>query len=325
VSSYSLGTVKEDRLSFEGGTLAGANDLAMLLILGAPFFLVPILSRNSSRIGKAAALVLGAIVLVVVVRSASRSGLLALVAILLVLFWSRPFAGKLKLGLLSIALIAAFLAVTPREILSRYSTLFTDADNGDEIATSAQESSMVRQHLLQQSLRLTMEHPIFGLGPGIFAVGEAKLAREEGEKATWHVSHNSYTQVSSETGIPGFLFYLAAIWTTFGNIFWFRSHGRGDATGRTSAIGMALLLSLISLCVTLLFSSSAYLPYMPMLMGLSVAFRSSLQWEMSLQSHSPALAVPQPTVAVAGPVPPVVTSSGKPIYRFLGRPRRSGA
>ena len=322
-ASFSLGTVKADRFSFGAGTLAGSNELAMLLVLGAPFFLVPMLSKSSSRFSKAVAIVLGLAVLIPVVRSASRGGLLAVILMLAVLFWTIPFAGKMKLGLLSIVLVVLFFALTPREVLSRYGTLFSSASSGDEVAASAEESSQARQYLLEQSLRLTMQHPIFGLGPGVFVVGESELAASEGQKAAWHVSHNSYTQVSSEMGIPGLLLYLAALGCTFRNVFWFRSRSSVDPTGRASAMGLALLLSLIGLCVGLTFSSSAYLFYLPMLMGLSVAFRNSLQLELDRQAYSPLGTAPEPPMA--RPVQPVATSSGKPVYRFLGRPRRSGA
>jgi len=322
-ASYGLGTLKGDRLAFEGGTLAGANELAMLLVLGVPFFLVPVFSQSSSRVRKLIALALGAVALVVVVKSASRGSLLALIVMLLVLFWTRPFAGKVKLGVVTIVLVVLFFAVTPREILSRYETLFSNAETDDEIATSAQKSSEARQYLLEQSLRLTMQHPIFGLGPGVFVVGEANLAQAEGQQATWHVSHNSYTQVSSEMGIPGLLLYLAALWTTFRNVFWFRPRSRIDPTGRASAIGLALLLSLIGLCVGLTFSSNAYLSHLPMLMGLSVVFRRSLQLEIERYSHAPAVTTPEPSMVVHAKQ--AATNSGKPVYRFLGRPRRSGA
>ncbi|HSR06311.1 MAG TPA: O-antigen ligase family protein, partial [Bryobacteraceae bacterium] len=275
-SSYALGTVRQDRLAFAGGTLGNSNELSMLLVLGVPFVLMPMFSQSSSRARKIIALALAAVMLVVVIKSASRSSLLALISILLVLFWTRPFAGKIKLALLGVVLLFVFLAATPREILSRYLTIFGDAASSDDIATSAQESSAARQFLLDQSLKLTMQHPIFGLGPGVFAVGEADLSKEEGRTASWHVSHNSYTQVSSEMGIPGLLFYLVALWATFRNIFWFRAHSHIDPTGRASAMGLALLLSLIGLCVNLAFSSDAYSSYLPMLMGMSIVFRKSL-------------------------------------------------
>jgi O-antigen ligase len=322
-ASFGLGKLREDRLSFGAGTLAGANELAMLLLLGAPFFLVPMFSKSSSRFSKLVAIVLGIAVLIPVVRSASRGGLLSVILIFAVLFWTIPFAGKIKLALLGVVLVVLFFALTPREVLSRYSTIFSSAAAGDDVAASAEESSQSRQYLLEQSLRLTMEHPIFGVGPGIFVVGESQLAESQGQKASWHVSHNSYTQVSSEMGIPGLLLYLALLWCTFRNVFWFRSRSGIDPTGRASAVGLALLLSLIGLCVSLTLSSSAYLFYLPMLMGLSVAFRNSLQLEIDRQAYSPTLIAPEPPAA--RPVKPAATSSGKPVYRFLGRPRRSGA
>ena len=320
-SSYALGMNIGDRLTFQSGTLGNSNELSMLLILGAPFLLLSVLTQGSSRVRSLVALALGAMVLIVVIRTASRSSLLAVVSILLVLFWTRPFAGKLKLVLVTVILLLVFFAATPPEILSRYVTVFGDAESGNDVAVSAQESSVARQHLLQQSLKLTMAHPIFGLGPGVFTVGEAELAKSEGQAASWHVSHNSFTQVSSEMGIPGLLLYLVALWFTFRNISWFRAHSRVDPTGRASAMGLALLMSLIGLCVNLTFDSDAYFPYLPMLMGMSVVFRKSLQLE--IERHSPALTAPEPSMVI--PTEPIRASSGKPLYRFLGRPRRSGA
>ena len=320
-ASYALGLLKGDRLAFQAGTLGNSNDLSTLLVLGIPFILVPVFSKGSSRFRKIMGLALCAMALIVVIKSASRGSLVALIAVLLVLFWTRPFIGKVKLGVLTVAMLFVFFAVTPREILSRYVTIFADASSSDGIAASAQESTMARRQLLQQSLKLTMEHPLFGVGPGIFAVGEAQLAEAEGQRAMWHVSHNSYTQVSSEMGIPGLFLYLFGLWATFQNVLWFRAHSRIDPTGGVSAMGLALLLSLVGLCVNLTFASMAYLAYLPILTGLSLAFRKSLQLDMD--QHSAVVTAPQPRLAAetksAGARP------GKTLYRFLGRPRRAGA
>lgn len=320
-ASYALGSLKGDRLAFEAGTLGNSNDLATLLVLGIPFFLVPVFSKASSPFRKIGALALCAMTLIVVIKSASRGSLLALITILVVLFWTTSFAGKVKLGLVTVVMLLVFFAVTPREVLSRYVTIFGDSTSNDQIAASAQESSLARRLLFEQSLKLTMQHPLFGVGPGIFAVGEAQLADAEGQKAMWHVSHNSYTQVSSEMGIPGLLLYLLGLWTAFRNVFWFRAHSRVDPASRVSAMGLALLLSLVGLCVSLTFSSNAYLSYLPMFMGLSVAFRKSLQLDM--ERHCAVATAPQPRLAAE--TKPAGTSPGKTLYRFLGRPRRAGA
>ena len=323
VASYALGVSLEDRLTLASGTLGNSNELSMLLLLGTPFFLVPVFSKGTSHWRWVVPLVLCAGALIIVIRSASRSNLIAIVVMLLVLFWTSTFAGKIKLGVLTVVLVLVFVAMVPREVLSRYVTIFGTAGANDEIAESAEESSLARQHLFQQSLKLTMEHPIFGLGPGIFAVGEADLAKSQGQVATWHVSHNSYTQVSSEMGIPGLLLYLAGMWFTFRNIFWIRAQSGKDPGGRASALGLAMLLSLMGLGVNLFFSSNAYFSYLPMLMGMSVAFRKSLQFEMSRYSLAsvPQAPLPAPESRTTLPVKPAV-SSGKPVYRFLGRSAR---
>ena len=49
VASYVLGTSQQDRLTLTSGTLGNSNELSMLLLLGAPFFLVPVFSKGTSR------------------------------------------------------------------------------------------------------------------------------------------------------------------------------------------------------------------------------------------------------------------------------------
>ena len=100
-SFYALGTVVDDRLAFASGTLGNANELSMVLLLGAPFFLVPVFSRDSSWFRKLVCLALCGVVLVLVIKSASRSNLLAIISILAQLLTGR-LPVKLKLGLLSI-------------------------------------------------------------------------------------------------------------------------------------------------------------------------------------------------------------------------------
>jgi len=57
--------------------------------------------------------------------------------------------------------------------------------------------------LFLRSIQLTFEHPILGVGPGEFMDAEAEEAAVAGKKAMWHFTHNSYTELSSETGLPG--------------------------------------------------------------------------------------------------------------------------
>ena len=71
-----------------------------------------------------------------------------------------------------------------------------------------------RLALLKASWTATLEHPFLGVGPGIFMDYQANSARGSGERGMWHVTHNAYTQVSSECGLPALVFYLGALGVT---------------------------------------------------------------------------------------------------------------
>ncbi len=59
------------------------------------------------------------------------------------------------------------------------------------------------------ALRTAVAHPLFGTGPGTFARPYAQLKRPESEMA--RLVHNDYLEQASDSGWPGFLFYLGFI------------------------------------------------------------------------------------------------------------------
>ncbi len=54
-------------------------------------------------------------------------------------------------------------------------------------------------------------HPLFGVGPDQFAAAVSQEAAGDGQQVPWLGTHNTYTQVSSECGIPALIFYVAVI------------------------------------------------------------------------------------------------------------------
>jgi O-antigen ligase len=139
--------------------------------------------------------------------------------------------------------------------------------------------------LLKSSIQFTMQHPIFGVGPGEFSDYEAAFAKSESRRAAWQVTHNAYTQVSSEAGIPALLFYLAAIVMTF------RTFGRvyRAARARPQLRSMAIAcfccqLSMVGFCTATVFLSLAYTMYLPTMSGLALAVGQSLDLELAGRS-----------------------------------------
>jgi O-antigen ligase len=72
-------------------------------------------------------------------------------------------------------------------------------------AASAKESTDERENLLQNSIKYTLQNPFFGVGIGNFPVYNGNMLHRSD---AWYGTHNTYTQASSEAGIPALLLLL---------------------------------------------------------------------------------------------------------------------
>jgi O-antigen ligase len=119
---------------------------------------------------------------------------------------------KIGLALVVLLAVAAAGGILPKRLSDRFQT-FVSADAGD-LAADALASTEERKAIFWESVRITLLHPIFGVGPGMFEDVENVLARADGKrKGYWLGTHNTYTQLSSECGIPVLILFLA-LWIT---------------------------------------------------------------------------------------------------------------
>jgi O-antigen ligase len=186
----------------------------------------------------------------------------------------------------------------PQNIRDRYRTVYTNETTSD--VSVAQESSEERYQLLLTSLKLTFQHPLLGVGPGQFQVASTDAARATNSFAHWRETHNVYTQVSSEEGIPAAFFYIAALVYCFKELGAIRKmYRRAQASllnpslpapaaqnleekyEDTSTMAFCLTLSLVSFAVFGFFSSMAYLFFFPTLAGLIAVFGRAARAELS--------------------------------------------
>jgi O-antigen ligase len=145
-----------------------------------------------------------------------------------------------------------------------------DADA--EMLGSAVTSSSNRMQMLLRSLELTAKHPLFGVGPGMFPVAENDMAVAEGKRGAWLGTHNSFTEVSSECGIPAFLFYSAILLLSLKKSYsLYRRTKANPEWKEISTHALALNYSLIAFFVTGIFVHSAYTALLPVLAGLTVS------------------------------------------------------
>ncbi len=284
IASYRFGRIQSDgRFSFASGSMANANDFAVHLLIALPFCLLIVFDRARSLVFRLAMTVASASILLVSLRTGSRSAMLSIGIVGLFAAWKASSMQRILIAacLLFAILLAPVLA--PRAWM-RMLTVFDSSaayESGD--AASAVESTNARKHLLMRSIEVTMEHPLTGVGAGEFMDAEASLAHEEGVRATWQVTHNAYTQVSSETGIPALLCFLGAIFGPIGLCFRLYNRTRGDPRLRQIAqMSLFLMLALICLSANMFFDALAYSYYVPALAGLTVALWNASQDPMRM-------------------------------------------
>jgi O-antigen ligase len=140
------------------------------------------------------------------------------------------------------------------------------ADVQDESAIASQTQ---RTELFHQSVNYAVTHPLVGVGPGQFAVAVFGDAVKEGRAAPWLGTHNSYTQVASECGIPAFLLYTAVVILALGSNF--RIYRGGPEDSR--ALAFCLFSGVLVYAVCTFFFHIAYSSYLPALAGMSIALR----------------------------------------------------
>ncbi|MEZ5396550.1 MAG: O-antigen ligase family protein [Bryobacterales bacterium] len=207
-------------------TYGNPNDLAFLILFGLPLSLWVVFDKRARAWQRILFLAGVVIALPVLVRTGSRAGIIVIAVVALYLFWRVSAGNRIRMVVAGALLVPIAIAVVPRELIVRYSTMFSaqsqadplenDVSAEDELtASSAAESANMRLDLLKRSLIVTLENPLLGVGPGMFVVAENELAVADGRRrGYWKGSHNMYTQISSEIGLVGFvLFGMILVWS----------------------------------------------------------------------------------------------------------------
>ena len=265
-----LGAEQGGRLQLSFGSFANSNELASYMIMLSPLTLLVASMRRYNWFLRGISLLLCFLCLAAASRTGSRGAIFSLGVVVLLLFFNYSIQAKLKFIVVVVPTILVLLAFMPQEALSRYITAFKQQDDLGSSTTEIQQSALAstesRMALLLQSIQVTIENPIFGVGVGTFSAAAAAMSAEAGKKALWQVSHNAYTQVSSESGIPSLVFYLAACWCLVRGLWrlirkpkWseIRSPGFYAPTEETRQLALHLLLAFAATATYGMFASTA--------------------------------------------------------------------
>ncbi len=227
--------------------LSNPNDLAINIALNWPLCLVFLLTARG--IAKKVLWTVAMLVMIYAVMATySRAGFMALAVAILFCLWDIGIRGR-RIYLLGVAALClvGMLVVAPGNYIRRLETLVGRFQEGDYDRGSAE----ARKELLIKSLAITATHPVFGVGPGNFP----------SYTGLWRVTHNTYTQLSSECGIPALLLFLLLLWKAFLNLRYLRKMPRTPEKEEIHLYASALGASFLAYLVGAFFSSTAYEPY----------------------------------------------------------------
>jgi len=152
---------------------------------------------------------------------------------------------------------------------------------------------------LKQSLIYTMQHPMFGVGLGQFSNYEGQQSLAAGKVGNWHETHNAFTQVSSECGIPALIFFVLGIGSALLSVNRIYRRARRDGYKEIANASFCYLLSMVGFMVSITFLANAFRFYLPAMIGLAIALSTAAEREMS----GGRLSEPARTVGWVGPIP----------------------
>jgi O-antigen ligase len=221
-----------------GGMFENPNDLALHLVTMIPIAvaLVPGSSGLAKKLfyGACAVLAMGGLV-----PTFSRGGFIGFVCAGGILAWRLTPRYKMFVLLLMPLVLVLLILLAP----SGY---------GNRLATTGDDSAAARTDDLKRSLLVAARHPLFGAGMDNYPL----YSNSE------HQTHNAYTQVASELGLPAAIIYVLFL---VGPLKQLRRISREIDLGRHRShiyyLSVGLEASLVGYMVSSFFASVAYLWY----------------------------------------------------------------
>jgi putative inorganic carbon (HCO3(-)) transporter len=225
-----------------GAYYSDPNDLALAIIISLPLCLAFLfLSRGVlQRVAWALAML---VMLYTVFLTGSRGGFLALIVTAAVVLWEFAIRGH-RCYFLTLTTLAAVILwqFSSGLLVGRLRGTF----NQQEDTAAAYDSAEARRRLFWRSVELTKQHPLFGVGSGNF----------QQISGSWNVTHNSFTEMSAEGGVPAFILYVLILWSGFKNLRATKRLSRGRT--ESSLLARALLASLAGYVAGSAFLSVSY-------------------------------------------------------------------
>lgn len=199
-----FGATQAGRLS--GTAMYDPNDLAALLAAAFPLAVGLVMRRGVARrlLGLGAAILFVAII----AETASRGGVIALVAGTLVFVAGFSFVRTVGLSVLMVLGGILLWSYSPAVFRERTESI------GSLQSDYAVTSETGRLQIWKRGIGYALHRPITGVGMNNFAVAEGQTFYQTGFVGHWYTAHDAYLQVAAELGVIGLSLFLTLLWTS---------------------------------------------------------------------------------------------------------------
>jgi hypothetical protein len=268
-----------DRVAGISQGLLGWNYFGIAVAHTIPYLGILYLSRRS-LLRTALLIATVAVMMWMLVLTASRGGSLSVLFSIILTWWFvlRGSARGRIAGLVVVLLLLVSIVRAPDIFFIRLQTIWNGSEaTSNETVASAEESTEGRKFLLDRAIMYTLRCPIFGVGMGDFPViNGTELDRAD----AWYSTHNTFTQMSSEAGIPALVFFLLLLATVVSHMKRVSEDFANDpANNELRLLARATLVSVVSLAFGGFFLNMAYDGYFYYPVGIAAGL-----WAMSRQS-----------------------------------------
>jgi O-antigen ligase len=304
--------VEDTRLSF-AGVYGNADEIAIFAGFAIPFWIFLSLQVKPQLL-RVPVLLAGCFFLLRTIGlTGTRTAVLALGA-MLVVYLVRATMMQRILVLATALLAGAILTITlPSSVLERFATIddsfSATAVAEQQVESEAMASAAARRKLMLDAVDITLRHPLTGVGPGQFSTyrGDDKPG-DYGRRRSWQNTHCAYLQVSSESGVPGLVFYLiflGSIYQTIRVIRKLNAPGAHPDWRLGNQMAMCLELALVYFLVCAAFMCCTEYIIQFILGGLALAAERITRFQIDMARLNPRPPDPLgPATALQGPLWP---------------------
>ena len=289
-----MGDTSSGRLEIRNlPSIGNSNDLSAHMIYVLPYLIIVAVNPSVTKFVRLVAIAFVGWGLVQIIATGSRGAMIG-IAVGVLYVWVRGTAKQRAAGMVIMVAAVLGLAVTiAASPASRLANFFGDSGNSATSESSA--SSENRTYLLMKSIEFTFTHPVFGVGPGEFIDLIDGLSRKTGDRShEARATHNTYTEISSEIGLPALFCVIAILLLTARSLRKAMLQARLQNEPELAMVAFCVSAGMATFCTTVFFLAMAYRQYLVGISGIGVAVAASIQHELALRATAKA-AGPQPT------------------------------